>query len=83
MARFFIPKVPHGLVNFSVVNDEGVRLSVAADDSCGALNHHGRVSAQLINADGTDNGDEVLYLTPKAYLFALADLLGYTVSKKG
>lgn len=27
--------------------------------------------------------DEVLYLTPKAYLFALADLLGYTVSKKG
>jgi len=83
MAHFSIPKTPAGLVNVSVINDAGVRLSLAADDSCGALKDHGRISALLIDdATDMDMGGEVYNITPKAYLFALADLLGYTLTPK-
>ena len=79
-AHFFIPKTPKGLVNVSVVRDDGHRLSLAADDSCGAAATHIRVSLLELDSDEKDVGNEVTYLTPETYLRTLAAFLGYSVT---
>ena len=81
-AYFDIPKVPRGMVNVSVVRDDGARLSFAADDSCGALPSHGRTYLQAFDRDGQDQSEEILSVSPEVYLRELAAFLGYELVER-
>lgn len=66
-----------------VLNERGEELSVAFDDSCGALKHLGRVSIAVFkSAESSENvRDEVFCVGAKELLEELALHLGYTLTK--
>jgi hypothetical protein len=83
MANFKLPKMSQGLMNFSVVRDDGAVLSFAADDSCGAArDSYIRTYLQLFDTNGDDMAPQEYAITPDEYLSALASFLGYRVTKK-
>lgn len=67
--------------NLKVVNEEGVELSVAFDDSAGKMHHLGRVSMARFKGNKM-LGEESPVYSDEDFLKALAEHLGYEVTKK-
>lgn len=66
-----------------VFNKTGDELSLAGDDSCGALRHHARTSLCIFPEGGHEQqGEVVTHVTPAALLHKLAAHLGYTLRRK-
>lgn len=65
-----------------VVNDQGVELSFAFDDSAGAMHHLGRVSVATYVGDTPVKADRPIY-SDEDFLRALAAHLGFEVTRKG
>lgn len=62
------------------INEGGLELSFAFDDSAGAMNHLGRVSMALYNGEDLLKTDGVW--DDVEFLKMLADHLGYELVKK-
>lgn len=71
-----------GAACLKVFNEANEELSFAFDDSCGALQHLSRVSAMVYDAKDQPKGDEQYVAGAEGFLLALANHLGYTVTKK-
>lgn len=87
MSEFFVSKPPmNGAACLKIVNDDGVELSVAFDDSCGCLPNLDRVSMVRFRGHGpqatSSLEDEAFHVTAEDFLTKLADHLGYNLTKK-
>lgn len=82
MSHLYIHR-PHArnAANLKVVNDQGIELSVAFDDSAGAMEHLGRVSLAHFNGPQMI-GEEQYHVNAEDLLEALAGHLGYEVRRK-
>jgi hypothetical protein len=79
---FFFRPVDLNHSCLKVFNASGDELSLAGDDSCGAMTHHARCQLAIFPAGGhTMMKDEIMYVTPEELLNNLAAHLGYTVQK--
>ena len=85
MSHLYIHR-PHArnAANLKVVNDQGVELSVAFNDSAGAMQHLGRVSLARFTGPKFSQmiGEEQYHVTAEDLLEALAGHLGYEVRRK-
>ena len=90
MSQFYVCKgLNAGSACLKIVNDRGVELSVAFDDSCGCLPTLSRVSMAtfvLLTASGPKMeeqvGEEIYHVSAEDFLESLAKHLGYSVSKE-
>lgn len=94
MSKFYVcvpmtHRLPDGTVVHSVCikveNENGIELSIAADNSCGAMKDLGRISMARFDNNLSISprvGEEVFHVTAEEYLEALADILGYDLKKR-
>lgn len=65
-----------------ILNDAGEELSVAFDDSCGAMLHLGRASFARFGANNECLREDSPLYGAEDFLLLLAEHLGYVVAKR-